>query len=136
MIILRDSIVHCPKCNLENFYDPVALKASGRKAKPCWSCGRDVTLPPRIRIGTSVSVLNPGTKLFPHHFDDYRIYDFSEPAAEVVPHPIKPGTYGLKNLGEDKWVVTTPKQVTKEVMPGQSVTLASHTKINFGKKQE
>jgi hypothetical protein len=88
-------------------------------------------LPPRIRIGKSVVMLNHDTKLYPHHVDDGRLYDFSAPVAAVAVHPANPNIWGLKNLSQDKWFITSAANV-KDVEPERSVTLAVGTKIQFG----
>ncbi len=131
MIQLRDSILYCSRCGAENFYDVEWLKAQG-KAKPCWNCNHDVQLPPRIRFGKQLVMLNHNTQLFPHHVDDYRRFDFSTPIATVTQHPTNPSIWGLKNLSAQKWVSTTIDGTVKDVPPDRSVTLASGTKINFG----
>lgn len=135
MVRLRDSIVYCAYCAMENFYDADALKISGGKPGTCWSCKRELRLPPRIRIGRNVVMLNHDTRLFPHHVDDQKMYDFSQPIAEVTQHPKDPRIWGLKNLSDEKWVSTTTDGTVKDVKPGRSVTLAVGTKINFGKME-
>jgi DNA-binding helix-hairpin-helix protein with protein kinase domain len=136
MVRLRDAIVYCPKCATENFYDADALKASGGARRPCWSCGEGVPLPPRLRIGKDVLVvLRHDAKLFPHHVDVSRMYDFSAPVAEVTVHPTDPTIWGLKNLSGEKWVCATAAGSGKEVAPGRSVTLAAGTRIDFGRAQ-
>jgi serine/threonine protein kinase len=133
MVELRDAIFYCPHCSLENFYDSQALKASGGNPGLCWACAAQLRLPPRIRIGKSVIMLNHDTKLFPHHIDDGRLYDFSEPVASVASHPTNPNIWGLKNLSRDKWFITAADGSVKDVAPERSVTLAVGTKIQFGK---
>ncbi|HYP27254.1 MAG TPA: serine/threonine protein kinase [Blastocatellia bacterium] len=133
MTRLRDSIVYCSKCGMENFYDPDALKASGGKPGPCWSCKNEIVLPPRIRLGKGVVMLNYNTKLFPHHVDEQRLYDFTSPIAEVAEHPTTPGVWGLRNLSQDKWVSTSADGKVKDVGPGRNVALAGGTRINFGR---
>ena len=135
VVRLRDSIVYCSKCGMENFYDADALKATGGKPGSCWSCKTDISLPPRIRIAKGVVMLNYDTRLFPHHVDDQRSYDFTRPIAEVIRHPANPGIWGLKNLSQDKWVTTSPDGDVKDVEPGRSVTIAVGAKINFGKAE-
>ncbi|HEX8288126.1 MAG TPA: hypothetical protein VF556_09025 [Pyrinomonadaceae bacterium] len=132
MIRLRDSIFYCPHCSLENFYDSIALKASGGNPGLCWACAAALKLPPRIRIGKSVVMLNYNTELFPHHTNDGKMYDFSAPVAAVSQHPTNPNVWGLKNISKDKWVVTVADGSIKDAEPGRSVSLAVGTKIQFG----
>jgi hypothetical protein len=78
-------------------------------------------------------MLNHDTKLYPHHIDDGRMYDFSAPVAAVAAHPANPNIWGLKNLSQDKWFLTAADGGVREVEPTRSVTLAVGTKIQFGK---
>jgi DNA-binding helix-hairpin-helix protein with protein kinase domain len=135
MVQLRDSIFYCPHCSLENFYDSQALKASGGNPGLCWACAAQLRLPPRIRINKSVVMLNHDTKLFPHHVDDARLYDFSAPIAAVGVHPTNPSIWGLKNLSQDNWFITAADGSVKDVAPERSVSIAIGTKIQFGKTE-
>ena len=124
---LRDAIVLCKKCGVENFYDAEAVKAGVHTR--CWSCGTEVVLPPRIRIGRQVVMLNPGSQLFPHHVDEQQMYNFSVPVAAIVAQK-QPA---LKNLSASSWTVTQSDGKRTETKPGQSVPLKNGTKISFGK---
>nr|MDQ3373725.1 serine/threonine protein kinase [Acidobacteriota bacterium] len=135
MIRLRDAIFYCPHCSLENFYDSIALKATGGNPGLCWACAAALQLPPRIRIGKSVVMLNYDTHLFPHHIDDQKMYNFSEPVAEVSIHPTNPNIWGLKNLSKDRWVVNAVDGSVRDVEPGRSATLAVGNRIQFGKAE-
>lgn len=135
MVRLRDSIVYCANCGAENFYDADALKGSGGKPSPCWACDKTIQLPPRIRIGNNVIMLNHDTQLFPHHVDDQRAYDFSQPIAAVTQHPKDPNVWGLKNLSGEKWVITAPDGTINDVEPGRNARLAVGIKVNFGKTE-
>lgn len=138
MIRLRDSIIYCNRRH-ENFYDADALKASAGRTLQCWACKTDVQLPPRIRIDRnmekSIIMLNYDTKLFPHHVDDQRRFDFSDPIAVVNQHPTNPKVWGLKNTSAERWVSIGTDGNAKDVEPGRSVSLTSGTKILFGKVQ-
>lgn len=136
MVKMRDAIIYCPKCGSENFYDVEALRQSSGKPGACWSCGADLILPPRIRIGESVVMLNYDTKLYPHHVDPGKLYDFSAPVAEVNQHPNAPSIWGLRNLTAGKWTMTTDDGAIRDVEPGQNVRLAIGAKINFGQGKE
>jgi DNA-binding helix-hairpin-helix protein with protein kinase domain len=133
MVNLRDSIIYCAHCGAESFYDAEALKASGGQPAPCWACNKEIKLPPRIRIENNVVMLNHDTQLFPHHVDDQRLYDFSKPVAAMTQHPQDPSIWGLKNLSDEKWAVTTTEGEVKDVEPGHSARLAVGIKVNFGK---
>ena len=135
MVRIRDSIVFCGNCGSENFYDGDALRASGGRPGGCWACGTPLRLPPRIRIGNAVVMLNHDTQLFPHHVDDQRMYDFSKPVAAVTQHPKDPSVWGLRNLSDEKWSITNLDGSIKDVEPGRSVRLAVGLRINFGKKE-
>ena len=135
MVRLRDSVLYCGNCGAENFYDTDALKASGGRPGACWACGKDLALPFRLQVNRNTVMLNHDTRLYPHHVDDARLYDFSAPVAEVTRHPTNPGIWGLKNLSGVKWVTTTAEGVVNDVEPGRSVSLANGTRINFGKAE-
>lgn len=134
MTQLQDAIFYCARCGAENFYDGDALRTTG-KLSPCWNCHSELLLPPRIRIGKQLVMLNHDTQLFPHHVDDSRLYDFSAPIAEIVRNPQNPNIWGLKNLSTQKWVITRQDASTQDVEPGRSVTLQTGIRINFGAKE-
>lgn len=135
MAQLRDSLIYCGSCGAENFYDAEVLKASGGKPSLCWSCKKETRLPPRLRVGSHVIMLNHDTQLFPHHIDDERLYDFSHAIAVVAQHPAHPHIWGLTNLSSQKWVTTAADGAVKDVDPGRSVSLALGTKIQFGRSE-
>ena len=133
MIRLRDSIVYCPYCGEENFYDQDYLKDHNGKTQDCWSCKRDIILPARLKLDKNIITLNYDTKLYPHHLEGYTSYDFSHPVAEMTQHPTNPEIWGLKNLSDEKWVITNANGEIKDVPPGRTVTLDTKIKISFGK---
>jgi len=134
LVQLRDTIIYCPQCSAENFYDLSTLKSTGRPGT-CWSCHGDLALPPRLKVGDSVIMLNYNTKLYPHHVDPDRRYDFSQPIAEVTQHPQNPRVWGLRNLSAEKWVITAADGSIKDVVPTRSLTLTAGVKISFGKQE-
>ena len=132
MVRLRDSILYCSHCSLENFYDAATLKAAGGAPGLCWSCAAALRLPPRLRVGANVVMLNYDTQLFAHHLDGGRLYDFSRALAGVTRHPTNPDVWGLKNLGDEKWVATTAGGAVKDVEPGRSLSISAGTRVQFG----
>jgi serine/threonine protein kinase len=136
MVRLRDSIIYCGHCKAENFYDAEAdASTKAISSSSCWSCRRSLYPPPRLRIARSEVMLNHNTHLFPHHLDDERRYDFTQPLATVTRHPTEPNIWGLKNLSRQNWSATNTIGEVKDVRPGRSVTLAVGTRINFGRAE-
>lgn len=129
---LCDSLIYCGHCGEENFYDVQALQTGG-SLKPCWSCKKTPVAPPRIRIERQVVMLNHDTRLYPHHLDPQRTYDFESHWAEITRHPQNPNIWGLENLSGSKWVATMADGSVKDIEPGRTVMLAGGIKVNFGK---
>ena len=127
---LRDSIIYCSKCGAENFYDAEKLREG--RSHLCWACNSEIRLPPRIRIGEAVVMLNHDTKLFPHHLGG-ELYNFDVPIAEVAQHPKQPDVWGLRNLSQDTWTVTRQDGTVLQVCPGKSLTITLGVEINFGR---
>ena len=132
MVRLRDAIYYCPHCNAQNFYDAEALKKNNSQPAPCWNCKRAVQLPFRLCVNDHIIMLNHDTRLFPHHIDSRKKYDFSQPVAEVTRHPKDPSLWGLKNLSQEKWVMAKPDGSRQDVDVGRSASLAVGTKLLFG----
>lgn len=122
-----DSIWLC-QCGAESFYEPAVAAASG--GKRCWSCRKALVLPPRIRIGSDVVLLNRTTRLFGHHIGTTR--DDDTPIAEVVQNPQVANLFGLKNLTGDAWTLTKPDGAVVDVPPGRAAPIVSGNRINFG----
>lgn len=134
MLRLRDLVMYC-SCGASNFHDPESESGSDDSRRPCWNCQRLLRLPARLRLGKAFVMLNHDTKLFPHHVDRERRFDFSEVVAEVVRHPTSPDLWGLKNLTSGTWTGTNLAGVVRQVDPGRSVSLVRGTHIDFGKVQ-
>jgi eukaryotic-like serine/threonine-protein kinase len=136
---LADSLFYCGHCGAENVYDPARL-ATGGGPGPCWSCQAPLALPFRLRLGPSgagtatrqVVMLNHDTRLYPHHLDPGRRYDFGQPLAAVERHPNDPGRWGLKNLGNAHWVMTRPDGELRNIAPGRSAGLAPGVRLGLG----
>ena len=125
MVRLRDAIVECRACGVENFADPDGAAAA------CWNCTAPMGDPARLEFpDRGLVALNRGTLLYPHH-TRRSLYDFGAPQAEVVGHPDNPNVHGIKNLSNDAWRAITPDGERWEVPPGRSVTVQTGTRIRF-----
>ena len=138
---LRDSVMTCPHCHSENFYDGTRLNAK-QATFACWGCGATLTSrPARIgirRIGAQrgdlqqVVILEPGTRLFAHHLGGD--YDFSKPLAEVVPAP-PGGMATLRNHSQTAWTASQADGSSRSIVPGASVAIAPDTRVAFGRSE-
>ncbi len=128
-IKLRQLIVYCIECGSENFYDP------SKKKVRCWKCNRKIILPPRLVIkrkwDDEVVMLNYDTKLYPHHIDRDREYDFSEVWGEVNQHPENPKIWGIKNLSPYVWQATMPDGSIKQIPQGKSIIIKEGITLTF-----
>jgi DNA-binding helix-hairpin-helix protein with protein kinase domain len=124
---LSDLIFYCAHCGKENFHDPMATAAS------CWSCKKPIVKPLGLSLGNDrLVMLNHDTHLFPHHIDDQRMHDFSQPLASVQRHPTNDQIWGLKNLTVQNWSCKLANGSVVDVPPGRSVTLALGSTVHFG----
>lgn len=122
-----DNIWLCA-CGAENFYEPSVAGSSG--GKRCWACKKALVLPPRIRIGGDIVLLNRTSRLFGYHVGLTR--DDDTPIAEVVQNPQMPDLFGLRNLSTEAWTLTKPDGAVVDVAPGRSAPILNGNRINFG----
>lgn len=133
LVRLRDLAFYCASCGAENFYDVEKLRLSGGQVGNCWHCGKQLNFPPRLRIDNQqIVMLNLDTHLYPYHLDKFHPHDFRKPLARINQHPQYPSVLGLRNLGQEKWTITNPDGTSSVVANGQSATIKSGLKINFG----
>lgn len=129
---LRDAIYYCGQCGAEHFFDDEGPEAGDDETGSCWACREPLKRPFRLRIGRTLVALNHDTRLYAHHLDDQRRYDFGEPLAVVQRHPRHPDIWGLSNRSTATWVMTAPDGSTRDVEPGRSLTLTAGVKVDFG----
>jgi eukaryotic-like serine/threonine-protein kinase len=131
---LRDLICLCSNCHAENFFDPdEQITNSEMNYQLCYNCGNRFASPLRLHIDKKIIMFNHDTKLYKHHIDVDSQYDFSRPIAEVTRHPTNPNRAGLKNITNDKWVISTKEGKTYDIEPTKNVPIELGTKIYFGK---
>jgi DNA-binding helix-hairpin-helix protein with protein kinase domain len=129
MCAMRDAIFYCDRCTAENFYD---LERARQKQpiNPCWSCGRALETPPRMRLGgdhdSHLVVLSRGTRLFPHHLER-DTYNFTRTLGEVTANP-----FGLRNLSSKNWVCRGQDNSVTVVRRDDILPLRADCHISFG----
>jgi len=131
MIRLRDAIFDCA-CGSENFWDEDTPSENlGRQF--CWQCKQAVKPPPRLCFGKQhIVMLNHDTRIYNHHVDPSRSFEFSNPVAEVIQNPHDPKIWGLRNLTGHPWKCITMTGQHIEIPAGRSVSVIVGTRIDFG----
>lgn len=128
-IALRDSIVLCSHCGKENFYDVYKIKHQEKLS--CWCCQHELYIPPRIKIGQNIVILNRNTNLYPHHLKG-QLYNFSAPLAKISQHPSDKNRWGLTNLSQDVWHIKKENGKILDVPKGKNVPIANGLIVEFG----
>lgn len=134
MLRLLDSIVDCPACGKENFFDESRLQ-DGNYVANCWSCKAGLPLPMRMVVNGWVIPLTSGKTLHHHHVAAFASPSLNQPVGEVVTHPTDKRVMGLKNMSDDKWVVTLIGKEPQDVLPNQSIRLEPGALVSFGNGQ-
>lgn len=128
LIKLMGNMVYCHHCGEINFYDQEKLKNQG--AIKCWNSNTEIILPYRMKLGSSVIMLNHDSKIYSHHIKND--YDIENLIGEVNVNPKDKSIFGLKNLTQENWTTTDDTGNIKIIEPSKTVRLYSGLKINFG----
>lgn len=121
----RDILQRCPACDKQSFAGP------GRR---CWGprCQRPVPPPLLLELERDWRVvLQPGKLLYPHHIDASREGELDPVLAQVTTHPQDPSRLGLRNAGQEPWVLTRPDGTRDEVPPGRSAPLLPGNRLQL-----
>ena len=126
---LRGSLMYCYSCGDQVFYDKTKLD----KPEKCPKCHKEIdTLPPRMRVGENVLMLNHDTVLFNNQVNDGSIMDYETPYAKVEIHPRHPEIWGLKNLSDDGWRYQTKDGELKEIFKDGVVPIRDGLEVFLG----
>jgi DNA-binding helix-hairpin-helix protein with protein kinase domain len=127
---VRDQILIC-QCGQESLYCAERHRETGRVGC-CWFCGEELRLPIRMRLDGQLIHLFPNTRLFAHHTELDRGYDFETEIASVIQNRTGPDQWGLRNLSARSWRVTLPDRSTQTIDPQRTIALLHGTWIDFG----
>ena len=125
---LAGSILTCPGCGAEIFYDEERSKM--QTAHTCWNCGRVPAIPPRMNTGRIQVLLAPGRKVTAHQI--YRNGDMDTVIGTVTRHPVNPDLLGLRNDSGENWVYEKSDGSQVTVPPGRNAGISPGTGILFG----
>lgn len=129
-IKLADSIMYCPKCGAEVFFDQ--NKRDAGAGHICWACQASINAPPILTIGKKHIILNKNTFIYEHHIKGN--YCFSKIVGQVVQNPQNPSRWGVKNVSNEEWIYVKRDNTQIPIEKGKSAVIATGAKINFGIK--
>lgn len=126
---LKASLMYCYGCGEQLFYDKATLNTPSH----CPKCKREVTtLPPRMRVGDQIMMLNHDTILFANQVDGKNIMDYETPYLKVEIHPRHPEIWGIKNLSEDGWRYLGKDGAFKEVFRDGVIPIKDGLEVYLG----
>lgn len=127
-IKLSDSIMFCPRCESEVFFD--TFKKENGTGHLCWNCQTSVNPPPVLKVGKNLILMTKRTKIYEHHLKDNNCID--KIIGEMVQNPSDPQKWGLKNVSGEEWIYQRPDGSQTPVEKGKAAVVAKGTKIVFG----
>ena len=126
----RDMLFYCGECGFEHFQET-------KFPRYCLRCGKLLRQPPRMVFddGKHPVMLTHDRKIYPHHLDPDRMWDFHAPMGMMEQHFQKKELWGLKNATQHPWRVRFQDGHAHTVAPGKTCPVIPGAKIDFGRKQ-
>ncbi len=132
--VLRHSIIRCPKCQKETFFD---MKKESYK---CIECDVNIGKPPALVIGKDVIPLQVNRKLFSYDIDhalEFNIETLAQEVGEIIEHPKKKNVWGIRNTSTTMtWYVKDANGKEEICGPNKAVGIGRGWKIKFQTKNE
>ncbi len=126
LVRCRDLLRPCSRCGASNFFD------QARPRHACWNCSLPLAPPLCLFFDRCTVVLNEATEVTGHHVG-MKLYEFEHKVARVSRHPLRPGSWGLTNVGASTWTAAMTDGTRHSIEPGQSLGLVPGMKIQFGR---
>lgn len=123
LVQLRDSLVTCPHCGKKTFVD------FEQPASTCLECGKAIPKPKILKVGEYSIALMPEQKIYKCHVSIEP--DFNTEAGEIIKNAKNPSLFGIRNLSDVQWSITTPSGEVKLVNRGDVMPALPGLKITF-----
>ena len=129
LLRMRHKLVVCPACGGEIFADVE------NSSFMCDSCQQALRRPPILQSGKYKVAVCEGKKIYQY------ITNQGKPLLNTctgiaVESKKTPGLFGLRNLTNDTWMLTTKSGKTRPIAPGEAVPLLMGNVISFGNGTE
>lgn len=126
LIRLMDSILICPKCGVENFYDQ---EKEGQEHK-CWCCKAPLSVPSRLVIGRNHILLKEHKKIRAYYVTGE--YDLDSYVGHVEVNPNNPELLGICNDTDTPWQYKKTDGTKSSVPKGRKAPVVSGSELDFG----
>lgn len=123
LLPLRHDRIICPACHHEIFIEPISTFV-------CGDCRRPIHQLPRLKVG-KYSVA-PCAGKWVHGYITENNGQLMNVRAQFVESKKTPGLFGLKNLTERKWMLTTKSGSTRDIAPGEAAPMLVGNQLAFG----
>lgn len=126
---LKSQLYYCYNCGGQLFYDKSLLT----EHVICPACKSKIkVLPPRLKIGDSVIMLNHDTILYANQIDSSKVMDYDTEVGKVEIHPKHPNVWGIRNLSDHVWRYVTKEGTVKEVNKDGVIPILHNLEIQMG----
>lgn len=125
LVQVRSQYVKCSICGNSTFINP-------EQNSQCLECRKLIPKPAVLKVSNYTIPLLPGQQIYLSQVslsDDY-----SKPVGMVIKNPKDPSRWGLRNISEGQWTVTTADNEVKLIENNAGMPIIPGLKIRFTKE--
>jgi serine/threonine protein kinase len=134
LLKLRDSIIKCSNCSIENFIDADQSQKHNAQEYTCWNCEKMQKVPQKIIIsggGISHSVnLNEDMFLYKTHIDNSYNIEIKIGKIETKMKDTRK-FIGIRNISSENWYYSVADKKPEELIPGKAIIASENIRIRF-----
>jgi len=134
LLKLRDSIIKCNNCGIENFLGSDPSQKHSPKEYTCWNCEKVQKVPQKILIsgsGISHTVnLNENMFLYKTHIDNSYNIETKIGKVEVKMKDTRK-LIGIRNISSENWHYSVAGKKYEVLSPGKAIIASENIRIQF-----
>ncbi|HLU51370.1 MAG TPA: protein kinase [Flavobacteriaceae bacterium] len=126
---LRNDLTQCPACKTAFFLEAESVQTSLKCINK--RCNNTFNSPPQIVSGKN-KVAVYAQKVICANITDQKSEDINRQTGLIVESAKTPGLFGLRNLSDGNWILTTKNGENRTIEPKATCPLLVGNQINFG----
>ena len=134
LLKLRDSVIKCSICGIENFIDSQPSQKQSPREYTCWNCEKVQKVPQKIILsGSGISHtinLNEDMFLYKTHIDNSYNIETKIGKIESKMKDTKK-LIGIRNISSENWSYSVADKKTEELSPGKAILASENIQIRF-----